>query len=149
MKRVVKRRFSVLKVPRSMQTRCTEISDIPVLLQKRQTVQVPSLVLAVRYCMSEQYMTQQDMRVRLHMKRTAMIPLPPVVAPSCMQTRCTGASGIPALWPRSTTAQKHSQGREMPQFIPRYTLELGTHVLVQRNQDVSKILRVKGGLKSI
>lgn len=149
MKRGVTRRFPVFKVPRSMQARCTETSDIPVLLQKRQTVQVPSLVLAVRYSMSKQYMTQQDMRVHLHMKRTAMIPLPPVVVPSSMQTQCTGASGIPALWPKSTTAQKHSQGREMPQFIPRYTLELGTHVLMQRNQDVNKTLRVKGGLKSI
>lgn len=37
----------------------------------------------------------------------------------------------------------------MPQLIPRYALELGTHILIQRNQDVNKTLLVKGELKSI
>lgn len=99
--------------------------------------------------MSKQYMTQQDMLVHLRVKRTAIMPLPPVLAPSSMQTQCIRAFGIPALWPKSTIAQKNSQEKEMPQFIPRYTSELGTHVLIQRNQDVNKTLLVKGELKSI
>ena len=84
----------MLQVPRSMQTRFTETSDFPVLLQRRQTVQVPSLVLAVCYRMSKQYMTQQDMLVDLHMKRTSIKPLPPVLAPSSIKHADSVHKGI-------------------------------------------------------
>jgi len=122
-----------------MPTRCTGISDTPVLGQRRKTARLPSPTPVGHTLMPDEYTSERSIHVPWQKERTAIGLILVLILPPNTQIPRIGNCDILALLLASMVVRKCLPGSQMRRSILKYTeeLESNTHVLLQKNMGVN------------